>query len=133
MASKKTNEFEPTDEDMPMNAMGETEEQIDETVIESTVLDGPDPPDAEATGISVYIGPSIFGVITTGTVYPKERNAVIGDMTDAVKRYPLIASLIINIEDLPISRIKVKTPGNLLYANYNKLAGELNQGGNTNA
>jgi hypothetical protein len=39
-----------------------------------------------------------------------------------IAQYPLIASLVVSDETLPTDRIKVKTPGNLLYVNYHKLA-----------
>ena len=35
---------------------------------------------------------------------------------------PLIAQLVVDGETLPVDRIKVKTPGNLLYVTYHKLA-----------
>ena len=40
----------------------------------------------------------------------------------AVENYPLIATLVIPGDQVSEARIKVKTPGNLLYVNYHKLA-----------
>ena len=136
MASKSQKGIEPIDDELPMETQGEPIDPLWEPGPdgpEPETESEPGPPDAEATGISVYIGPSIFGLITAGTVYPKDRKAALADLSEAVGRYPLIASLVVDAEDLPASRIKVKTPGNLLCANYGKLAGEVNKGGITNA
>lgn len=71
----------------------------------------------------VYVGPSIAGVIQKGTVYRGGKEEALETVKEAVGRYPLIASLIIPDRLLPESRIKARTPGNLLYVNYHKLAG----------
>ncbi len=42
----------------------------------------------------------------------------------AVKSHPKVKSLIVAGDVLPEARLKVKTPGNALYANYQKLAGK---------
>lgn len=69
----------------------------------------------------VYLGPSIIGVIQTGTVLPGTKAESIESVRGAVERYPLIASLIVSGVSLPEAKIKVRTPGNLLYVNYHKL------------
>lgn len=78
--------------------------------------------DASGAGFCVYIGPSIRGVIQSGTVYRGERATVLVELTAAVEQRPLIASLVVDGATLPVDRIKVKTPGNLLFVNYKKLA-----------
>ena len=77
--------------------------------------------DASGAGFCVYIGPSIRGMIQSGTVYRGERAAVLTELASAVEQYPLIASLVVDGTTLPADRIKVKTPGNLLFVNYRKL------------
>lgn len=87
----------------------------------------------EACGFCVYLGPSILGVISCGTVYNAGKNATLTNIADIVKKYPLVADLIVSGDKLPESRVKVKTPGNLLYVNSRKLAeGLRKQGGKTN-
>lgn len=78
--------------------------------------------DAGGAGFCVYIGPSIRGVIQSGTVYRGERSAVLAELAPAIEQRPLIASLVVTSDTLPVDRIKVKTAGNLLNVNYKKLA-----------
>ena len=72
--------------------------------------------DGKTAGFCVYLGPSIRGVIQSGTVYRGGKAAVLKELAPALERHPLIAST------LPVDRIKVKTAGNLLNVNYKKLA-----------
>lgn len=72
-------------------------------------------------GFCVYLGPSIHGVIAGGTVYAADKAATVKDLAETVKAHPLIASLIVPGDELPESRIKIMTPGNLLYINYRKM------------
>lgn len=73
----------------------------------------------------VYLGPSIRGVIQSGTVYTGSKEKALASLESAVKTYPLIAKLIVPGETLPEDRIKVKTAGNLLNVHYNKLVASL--------
>jgi len=70
----------------------------------------------------VYLGPSIYGVIQTGTVYKGNRKNAEATLASAIVKYPLIARLIVTNETVAEDRIKVKTAGNLLYTLYKKLA-----------
>jgi|GEM_PF-346745 len=79
----------------------------------------------EKGGFCVYLGPSIHGVILGGTVFGADKKATLAEIESTVKAYPLVAALIAPGDTLPESRIKVKTPGNLLYENYRKLAGRI--------
>ena len=78
--------------------------------------------DGKAAGFCVYLGPSIRGVIQSGTVYCGGKAAVLKELAPALERHPLIASLVVTSDTLPADRIKVKTAGNLLNVNYKKLA-----------
>jgi len=82
-------------------------------------------PAAKAGGFCVYLGPSISGVIVSGTVYKTDKAATLLELAPVIEKYPLIASLLVTGDELPGSRIKVKTPGTLLYANYSKFTGQL--------
>lgn len=75
-------------------------------------------------GFCCYIGPTIVGVIQNGTILPGTKQEAAASLSGAVEKYPLIASLIVSGDTLAEDRIKVKTPGNLLYVNYRKLAGK---------
>ena len=79
-------------------------------------------PDARSAGFSVYIGPSIPGVIQSGHIYDSPRADALKSIANIVEKYPLVASLVVDGATLAVDRTKVKTPGNLLYVNYHKLA-----------
>lgn len=73
-------------------------------------------------GFCVYIGPTILGVIQNGTVIRGSKEEAVAAVALAVEKYPLVRSLIVPGDTLGADRIKVNTPGNLLYVNYHKLA-----------
>lgn len=82
-------------------------------------------PEAQKVGFCVYLGPTILGVIQHGTVYSGTKEAALASISPAVQRYPLIATLMVTGDTLPVDCIKVKTPGNLLYVTYHKLVSGL--------
>jgi len=77
------------------------------------------------TGFFVYLGPSIRGVIQTATIYEGTRAEVEEFLAGPIERYPKIKRLLVSGETLAEDRIKVKTPGNGLYAAYMKIVAEL--------
>lgn len=79
---------------------------------------------AKQNGFCVYLGPTIKGVIQNGTVYRGTKEQVVKNLKLAIEKVPLISSLIVPGEKLPETRIKVKTPGNILYVNYKKILTE---------
>lgn len=76
------------------------------------------------SGFYIYIGPNIKGLIQTGTIYRGSRAHALRMAAAAVKAQPKVKSLIVAGDELPQARLKVRTPGNILYANYHKLAGK---------
>ena len=78
---------------------------------------------AAEVGFSVYIGPTLAGAIQSGTIIRGTRKEALSQMAPVIEKHPLVATLIVSGNTLPVDRIKVKTPGNLLYVNYCKLAG----------
>lgn len=74
-----------------------------------------------ASGFYCYIGPSIRGVIQTGTVYVGTREDALSAAQRAVELAPLIKTLIVPGDTLADDRIKVKTPGTALYQNYRRV------------
>ncbi len=72
-------------------------------------------------GFCVYLGPTITNLIQSGTIYEGSKEKVLASIPEAIKRVPLIASLIVTDKTLSEDRIKVKTPGNILNVNYNKI------------
>lgn len=76
---------------------------------------------AENSGFCVYLGPTITGAIQSGTVYSGTREKVLSELKTVIDKYPLVSSLVVEDKTLSEDRIKVKTPGNILYVNYKKL------------
>ncbi len=58
-----------------------------------------------------------------------DKQDALAQISAAVEKYPLIATLVIPGDQVSEARIKVKTPGNLLYVNYHKLADRRKEGG----
>lgn len=98
------------------------EESAAASAAETTTPTGEKKPDGNAAGFCVYLGPTILGVIQSGTIYPGDREKALAAIAPAVERYPTIAHLVVTGDTLPEDRIKVKTPGNLLYVHYRQLA-----------
>lgn len=79
---------------------------------------------SNGSGFCCYIGPNIKGLIQTGTIYRGDRAGAIALAAAAIEKHPLVKTLIVTGDALPEARLQVKTPGNALYANYQKLAGK---------
>ena len=65
-------------------------------------------------------------MIQTATIFTGTREEVEEFLSGPIERYPRIKRLLVSGETLPEDRVKVKTPGNGLYAAYVKLVSELN-------
>lgn len=81
-------------------------------------------PGRDASGFSCYIGPTLKGLIQTGTIYRGTRRDALNKAAEAIAARPLVKTLIVPGDMLSEARVRVKTPGNILYANYQKLAGK---------
>ena len=73
------------------------------------------------SGFYIYIGPTIPGLIQANT-YRGSREHALTDAKEAIEKYPLIKTLIVPGDYLPAARLKIKTTGNALHANYVRLA-----------
>lgn len=110
MATKKTT-----------TAADESAISAEETAAILTAEENATQPDGNSAGFCVYIGPTILGVIQSGTVYTGSVKNALATIAPAVERYPEIAHLVVSGDTLPVDRIKVKRPGNLLYVYYHQL------------
>lgn len=81
-------------------------------------------PERNASGFYIYIGPNLKKLIQTGTIYRGTRRNALDKAALAIAAKPLVKTLIVSGDALPEARLKVKTPGNVLYDNYQKLAGK---------
>lgn len=75
-------------------------------------------------GFCIYIGPSIKGIIQSGTIYDKSLKDTKAFLGTAIDKHPLIGKLISTDKTIAEDRIKVKTVGNLLNVYYTKLSGK---------
>ena len=78
--------------------------------------------EANTSGFYIYIGPNIKGLIQTGSIYRGDREHAYQMAAAAIEKHPKVKS--VSGDALPEARLKVKVPGNVLYANYKKLAGK---------
>ena len=76
------------------------------------------------SGCYMYIGPTLRGLIRSGTIYRGDRAHALEEARKAIEAQPLVKTLIVTGDYLPEARLKVKTPGNALYVNYRKIAGK---------
>lgn len=75
--------------------------------------------------IYCYIGPNIRGYWHTGQIFRGERDSILKESAELVEKHPLVKTLLIPGNSLPVARLKVKEPGTAHYANYHKLQKEL--------
>ena len=73
-----------------------------------------------SAGFSAYIGPTIPGIIQSGTIYPvgKEEALKLPELELAISKRPGVAGLVVDGATLPEDRIKVKKRGEPLYDAY---------------
>ena len=84
------------------------------------------------SGFYIYLGPTIKGLIRNTDMYRGNRANALKEAQPAIQKYPLIKTLIVSGDYLPTARLKIKTPGNALHANYTKLAGQVKSGRQVN-
>lgn len=80
--------------------------------------------ETDTSGFCCYIGPGIAGVIQHGAIFRGTRAEALEAAKDAIERQPLVKSLIVSGDHLPVARLMVKTPGNALYLNARRISGK---------
>ena len=111
--------IEPQEEDAQGDSGPELPVKKAEQQVEQNIPGNETPSESEV--FSIYLGPSIHGVVISGTIFAMDRKAAHEKLQYALKDYPLIAGLVIQSDMLLESRLKLKSPGNLLYEQYQKL------------
>lgn len=71
--------------------------------------------------VYIYLGPSIRGVIITGSIYTGDRKQVLEKLKPAIEMYPKIEKLVVADNEIAAAKEKIRTSGNSLYAAYNAL------------
>lgn len=127
MGVKKTNSVAAAEAvaetDTPLKAMDQIE--TGESAQVETVTEKKTKETASASddaSFCVYLGPTIQGVIQSGTVYDGNRRSVQKALSAEIEKHPLIAKLLVTDKTIAEDRIKVKTAGNALNVYYKKLA-----------
>lgn len=80
------------------------------------------PAKPELSGIYCYIGPNLAGLMQSGKIFRGTRADALKEAAAAIEKYPLVKTMIVTGEELAFARMKVKTPGNALYKNYQRIA-----------
>lgn len=75
-------------------------------------------------GFWCYIGPTLPGLIQHGAIFQGDREKALQSAEAAIEKQPLVKSLIVSGDSLPLDRLKAKTPGTALYENCRKAAGK---------
>ena len=64
---------------------------------------------AKSAGFCMYLGPSIIGTIQQARILQGDKPDALAQISEATRKYPLIASLIIPGDQVSEARIKVKS------------------------
>lgn len=72
-------------------------------------------------GVFVYLGPSIRGVIQSGTIYRGTRQHIKDNLQYAIEKYPHIDTLIVADTDIADAKAKIKKGGNAISHAYKAL------------
>lgn len=83
----------------------------------------------KAAGFCCYIGPNLKHLIQTGTIFKGTREQALEQAAQAIQANPLVKTLIVSGDTLARARVQVRTPGNMLYDSYKKLAGKEKRNG----
>ena len=76
---------------------------------------------ASEAAFCAYLGPSIRGSITKGQIFPLTKAQVVAELAPLLERYPLIADLIVDGDELPAARSRIAQTNSLLHKTYEKL------------
>ena len=81
-----------------------------------------DPSEKKPVGFCVYIGPTILGLIQSGTIYTGSIEEAKSRAAEAIGRYPLVEHLIIPGESLAQARADVSAGNTYLGTLYRRIA-----------
>lgn len=73
------------------------------------------------TVFCAYLGPSIRGSITKGQIFPLTKAQAVAELASIIERYPSIADLIVDGDELPAARVRIAQTNSLLHKTYEKL------------
>lgn len=73
---------------------------------------------AHSDGVFVYLGPSIRGIISNGSIYHGTKTEVVSSLQSVIAKYPKVETLLIRDSDLIEARKKLSQDGNRLSIAY---------------
>ena len=76
---------------------------------------------SETDKVYVYIGPSIRGLIMSGSIFRGTRRKVVSMLSVVLEKYPKVERLLVPSEELAEARKKIKIEGNSLSNAYRTL------------
>lgn len=83
----------------------------------------------ETPDFCAYIGPTIRGVVPSGTLFPYTRAELLEKMSGVCADYPELRHLVIEGKRLAQARKEIQRTGTLLHTKYAALLARLNKGG----
>ena len=88
---------------------------------------GEQKPDGCTVGFYCYIGPNLAGLIQNGAIFRGTRTDAMNAAAEAIKKQPLVKTLIVSGDELAEARLKVKRKGNALNEKKKKIAASKRQ------
>ena len=80
---------------------------------------------SETDKVYIYIGPSIRGLIISGSIFRGTKKQVVSMLSGVFEKYPKAERLLVPSEELAEARKKVKIEGNSLSNAYRTLLSEI--------
>ncbi len=80
---------------------------------------------SETDKVYIYIGPSIRGLIISGSIFRGTKKQVVSMLSGVFEKYPKAERLLVPSEELAEARKKVKLEGNSLSNAYRTLLSDM--------
>lgn len=82
---------------------------------------------AKTSGVFLYLGPTIRGIIQRGSIYRGTREEVVAKLAPAISKYPEIEKLIFADKEVGAAAMKIKSAGNYLNTLFGSIAAKATQ------
>lgn len=103
-----------------LNKANAVKEDVKPEVTEPAAKKNPPP----EKGCRIYIGPTIRGRVQYGAVFSSAAEAK-KLLANELEVWPMMAGLLVSLEELPKSRLEVKTPGTARYVQASQVRANL--------
>lgn len=109
-----------TDADGNINELGEVG-KIDEAAVEADVSD------TAETRVFVYVGPTIRGVITNGSIHKGSRTEILKKFEGGIEKYPKIERLIVADHSVAKAKEQLNEKKGSIYVKYAELVRQISE------